>query len=290
MVVRYREILPSARLRSFIHSIWILEQDGDEAAPQRVVPDGHSEAILNWGQPFESFNNGEWLGQPRCFLAGQIDGPLLLRPKGPAKMLGIGFRPDGAARVLPQPMHELSRRFTPIEDLSKTLSSNLSRAIESADPVAALQEALLSAEKTVHSADHLVAEAVRRIILARGAADLGALALDLGTSIRHLERRFSTKVGIPPKLFCRIQRFNNVFRGLGEPSCDWIETALRCGYYDQAHLIRDCKDFSGSTPAILLSEDGDLARHFYQRFAVSHSSNTTKRPTVYGGQSDKETE
>jgi AraC-like DNA-binding protein len=277
-VVRYREIRPSARLRPFVNTFWILEHDGKDAAPQRVVPDGQSELILNWGQPFEAFQLGQWQGQPRCFLAGQIDGPLLLRPDGPAKMLGIGFRPHGASTVLPQPMHELSGRFTPVEDLSQSLSRDLNRALELPDPIAAVEDALLSARetprKTCRDADLLIAEAVRRIILEKGASDLGAMARELGLSIRQLERRFLAAVGLAPKLFCRIQRFNNVFQVLGQPSRSWVETAIACGYYDQAHLIRDCKDLSGNTPQSLLGEDADLARHFYLRFGVSHSSNT----------------
>jgi methylphosphotriester-DNA--protein-cysteine methyltransferase len=134
---------------------------------------------------------------------------------------------------------------------------------------------LLSAAN--HRPDLLVAEAVRRIDRANGAVDLGRLARDLGLSIRQLERRFLTAVGLAPKIYCRIQRFKKVFGVIGQPACNWVETAVECGYYDQAHLIRDCKEFSGSTPAALLSEDADLARHFYLRFGVSHSSNTGMR-------------
>jgi len=274
VVVRYREIRPCTRLRPFINAFWLLEQDADDAAPQRVVPDGHSELILNLGQPFESFQDGKWRSQPHCFLAGQIDGPLMLRPKGPAKMLGVGFHPDGAAKILGQPMHELRGRFTPVEELTKTLSRKLDQALEAPDPVAAVEAALLSAEKTSRGGDPLIAEAVRRIIVAKGSTDLAALAKDLGLSTRQLERRFGAAVGLPPKVFCRIQRFTNVFHFLGQPSLDWVGTAFACGYYDQAHLIRDCKSFSGTTPAVLLAEDADLARHFYQRFGMSHSSNT----------------
>jgi AraC-like DNA-binding protein len=276
-VVRYREIRPSARLRSFVNAFWILEQDGHDAAQQRVVPDGHSELILNWGQPFEAFQDGQWRGQPRCFLAGQIDGPLVLRPKGSARMLGIGFHPHGAARIFAQPMHQLAGRFTPLEDLSKTLSRSLEEALESPDAVTAVETALFSAEQASRGGDQLIAEAVRRLTLANGSTDIASLAGKLGLSVRQLERRFAAAVGLPPKVFCRIQRFTNVFRVLGKPSCDWVETAISCGYYDQAHLIRDCRHLSGSTPAILLAEDADLARHFYRRFGMSHSSNTTKR-------------
>jgi methylphosphotriester-DNA--protein-cysteine methyltransferase len=137
-----------------------------------------------------------------------------------------------------------------------------------------------SAEKTSRGADLLVAEAVRRMTLANGASDLGELAGDLGLSIRQFERRFHNVVGLPPRLFCRIRRFNSVLRVLGQQSPNWVDTAIACGYYDQAHLIRDCKNLSGDTPAILVAQDADLARHFYRRFGVSHSSNTPSRGSM----------
>jgi AraC-like DNA-binding protein len=279
-VIRYTEIRPSARLQPFLFSFWILEHDGEDATPQRIVPDGHSELILNWDQPFEAFRNGRWVGQPRSFLAGQLNGPLLLRPRGPAKMLGIGFHPHGAAKVLAPPMCELSGRFTPLEDLSRSLARDLDRALEMREPIAAVEAALLSAANTARRGDPLIEEAVRRIAVTKGATDLAALARDLGLSTRQLERRFHAAVGLPPKLFCRIERFNNVFRALGRGADDWVETALDCGYYDQAHLIRDCKSLAGITPAVLRAEEADLARYFYQRFGMSHSSNTPLHASV----------
>jgi AraC-like DNA-binding protein len=258
----------------------LLEQDADDAAPQRVVPDGRSELILNFGQPFEFLEDGEWRGQPHCFFAGQIDSPLMLRPQGSAKTLGVGFHPDGVAKLLGHPVNELTGQFTPVEDLNKALSLKLEQALEAPDPVAAVEAALWSAEKKSRGGDAVVAESIRRITLAKGLVDLAALARDLGLSTRQLERRFGAAVGLSPKVFCRIQRFTNVFRVLGKPSRDWVETALECGYYDQAHLIRDCKILSGSTPAVLLGEGADLARHFYQRLGASHLSNTTQGASV----------
>ena len=157
-----------------------------------------------------------------------------------------------------------------MEDLSPILARNLYRAMESPDPIACVEAALLPAR----ASDILVAEAVRRITVAQGGSDLAALARKLGVSIRQLERRFHKEVGLPPKLFCRMQRLNNVFRALGQPTLNWVDMAVSCGYYDQAHLIRDCKSLTGSTPALLLAEDADLARHFVQRFGVSHSYKT----------------
>ena len=127
----YRETKPSVQSEHFVQGFWTLEDDSITGKPQRVVPDGHPELILNLGEPFEVFERGEWHRQPRCFLAGQITGPLFLRANGPAKIRGIRFRPYGAAQVWGTPMDELTGRFTPLADLNATLAAKLDQALES---------------------------------------------------------------------------------------------------------------------------------------------------------------
>lgn len=200
-MVRYQEIRPSAPLRSFVNTFWVLEHDGDDAAPQPIVPDGHPELILNRGEPLESLQEGQWRSQTRCFFAGQIDRPLMLRPKGPVRTLGIGFHPDGAARLFAAPMHELTGRFTPIDDLSAKLARSLHDALEAPDPVSAVEAALLSSAGTSARGDQLIGEAVRTIIHARGSSDIAALAHELGVSTRQFERRFRTGGGPPSQGF-----------------------------------------------------------------------------------------
>lgn len=264
-VIRYREFRPPPALESFVSAIWLLEHSAGDGALQRVVPDGHSELIVNWGPAFEFFKNGNWNRQPRIFLAGQLDGPLLLRPVGAGKTMGIRFHPQGAAAIFPQPMHELSGRFTAIDELSPGLARDLTNTLDAADPVEAAGAALLGAEGRRGHRDLAVAETVRRIALSKGSLDLGALAREIGVSVRQLERRFQSVVGLPPKVLCRIQRFQNIFRVLQEESTNWVDAAAACGYYDQAHLIRDCRNFSGTTPAVLMSAETDFARYFYER-------------------------
>ena len=87
------------------------------------------------------------------------------------------------------------------------------------------------------------------------------MANRLGLSSRQFERRFRNVVGIPPKLFSRMQRFQRVFQTM-EDRANWVDAAVSCGYYDQAHLIRDFRQFSGTTPTALLAEEFDLSRCF----------------------------
>jgi len=274
-MVRYREIRPCSQLQPFISTFWILELGAEDTAAQRVVPDGHSELILNWNHPFQFLRDGKWLDQPRCFFAGQIDGPLLLSPTGAAKMLGIGFLPDGASRLLDCPVSELSGLFTPLDELSSGLSRSLDDALNGPDAVALVEAVLVRLATASRRADLVVGEAIGRIVKSKGGVDIAGLAKELTLSTRQLERRVLAAVGLSPKMFSRIQRFSGVFSAMGQPACNWVETAVSCGYYDQAHLIRDCRMFAGVTPTHLLAEDADLARHFYRRFTRSHSPSRT---------------
>jgi AraC-like DNA-binding protein len=79
-----------------------------------------------------------------------------------------------------------------------------------------------------------------------------ALAAEIGCSRRHLDTGFREQVGLTPKLLGRILRFQHAV-ALSGTGPGWAEIAQRCGYYDQAHLIRDFNQFAGSSP-------GDFAR------------------------------
>ena len=81
------------------------------------------------------------------------------------------------------------------------------------------------------------------------------LAYDANMSIRTFERHFIDQVGISPKLFCNITRFNYALAlKFKNPQLDWTSIASTCGYYDQMHLIKDFKKFAGYTPTIFQKE------------------------------------
>lgn len=269
----YTQIAPGPAVSRFVECLWTMEDSS--GAVQRIVPDGHPALILNLLTPFESFHHGRWSAQPVCFFAGQTTGPLLIRSRGPARILGVGFLPDGATGLLGVPIDELTDWIVPLDELSPRLWRELERVREPGPlmlQLARLEQVLHRFAVSEHSEDRLVSHAVGQIIGTAGRLDVGTLAGHLGISSRQLERRFRIRVGLAPKLFSRIQRFQSVFHAL-ERGQNWADAALDCGYYDQAHLIRDFRDFAGQAPAALLDE-ADLAEHFLRRSVVSHFSNT----------------
>jgi len=262
--VRYREIQPRGPAAEFIEGIWTLQCPREEAGTvQRVLPDGTAELILNLEDPLESFHNGTWRRQPRSFLAGQITGPLLLRQSGPARMLGVRFAAHGAGRLL-GPMMETTGSMVPLGDLSPSLANCLEAACDAPyeqEQVTRLESCLARYDRQHGRRDLVVEEAVRRIATADSGVDLAVLARDLGVSLRQLQRRFGRAVGLGPKHFARMRRFQKIFPLVERGGEGWAAAAADCGYYDQAHLIRDCHEFAGNAPSALLAS-GDLARHF----------------------------
>ena len=84
----------------------------------------------------------------------------------------------------------------------------------------------------------------------------------LGVSQKHFITRFSAQVGLSPKRFCRIRRFQAVLDAIatGAP-IDWADISCACGYYDQAHFIHDFKAFSGFTPSEYLCRRREYPNH-----------------------------
>jgi AraC-like DNA-binding protein len=265
-MISYRAIRPSIPNTEFVVCYWLLQGTATPEDIQRIVPDGRPELIIHLGDSCAHQRGAIWEPQPECFFVGQISGPMLLRPTGRTNTLGIRFHPHGASRLFRLPLEELSGRSIPLLDLLPALDRELSAVRDL--PTTSLQlkhvDRVLQ-RRLVRNArkDHIVEAAVSEIIASGGVVETAGLADRLGISLRQLQRRFKDEVGIGPKLLSRIQRFQRVFRAL-ESSCDWVDIAVQCGYFDQAHLINDFRNFAGEAPASLLSPETDLAFHFLQ--------------------------
>jgi hypothetical protein len=120
--MQYRVIKPGPAVRTFIRCFWVLEDDSPEIHSQTIVPDGRAELIINLGLPFEQANNGNWHTQPDVFFVGQITGPFTVRPQGPARTIGVRFRPEGASRFFRLPMFELTDAAVAVDQISQKLT------------------------------------------------------------------------------------------------------------------------------------------------------------------------
>ena len=260
----YREAAPAGPAGEFVKCFWMLEDDDASSDVQRILPDGRCELILNFGDSFECYSSNGWSAQPRWFVTGQITGPMLLRGRGKTKVMGIRFHPHGPAQFLGMPIGELTDRVASLDELSVGVSREFEKLNDlpsTTEQFDALDSLVASGPKR-QKADRAVAAAVGLIEQTHGLYSIKKMARLTGLSPRQFERRFAAAVGLTPKMFCRMQRFQQVLRAVDVLGANWATAALDCGYYDQSHLIRDFQEFAGSAPTALLTEELQLARRF----------------------------
>jgi AraC-like DNA-binding protein len=199
--------------------------------------------ILNAGPGFG--------GLPRAFVAGLTDACGVVEQAGEIECVDLKLTPLGAYTLLGVPMDELSNTVVDLDDL-------LPRAGRLADDPTwskrfdGVDQLLLHRLEHGPKAAGEVAWVYRRLTESHGAVPIGTLADEVGWSRRHLVTKFRQQVGLPPKTLARVVRFQHLLRLLG-PDVDWARLAAECGYYDQAHMNRDFREFAGTTPTDYLA-------------------------------------
>ena len=230
--MQYREWAPPPGLDGQVEAIWSLTgHAGDES--ERILPDGCAELILNFGDPVVQETRGP-VRQPPLMFVGQITGPFDIRLTGRVDLIGIRFRPGGAAALVPVPQHELVDRNVPLGDVAKKASGRFAPvfdAIDSATRTRLVGEALQDSIEPEHTA---VGESADAIVRAWGMIPVGVLATGAGIGMRQLERRFLDEVGVTPKRLARISRFQRIFHAMEQGSAGWTQVAVDCGYYDSS--------------------------------------------------------
>jgi AraC-like DNA-binding protein len=174
----------------------------------------------------------------------------------------IMFRPNGFYKIFRLPPAEINNQMIFADEIFesgvKAFYERLCIAGNSIDKMCVLADAYLSGylkkQKSVDYKDGITR--ISNFMLRNaGLVNIDRLAADANMSVRTFERHFVDQVGLSPKLFCSITRFNRALAlRLKYPKLDWTSIALTCGYYDQTHLIKDFKTFSGHTPSVFQKE------------------------------------
>jgi AraC-like DNA-binding protein len=272
--VRYREHSPPLSLVQYIRCIWTLRGAPDSAGGgDPVLPDGCVEIVLNFGERFRRHHeNGRVERQSRALIAGQITRSIAIEPEGTIDLVGIRFQPWGAApflRVSADMMRDRMFELSEADDLGRALD-RVGEGDDDASRVAlaigALTERLPRA-RAIHSPAPRAAGMV-----AAGTDSVRAVAAALGLTVRTVQQAFRNEVGISPKSLMRIARLQRaVGIARGSPGVTLTRIALDAGYYDHAHLSRDCRDIAGVTPTELLGAPAELTDVFLDRTSAPNA-------------------
>lgn len=262
--MRYRQWAPHPTVRSIIDCWWTLEGTTD-AQPHSILPDGCAELVFHIGDPMQRvFADGTSHLQARGLVVGQMSTAITLRPSGLVRTVGARLRPAAARALLGVPAHELTDRIEEIEDVAPSVARLLGSAVQvpSVDQCSAAIERRLTESLQGRCPDRVTSEAVAVIERMKGRASINDVRRGVGASARELERRFQRDVGLSPKLFSRIVRFQRAVAALVDGKPRLIDAALSGGYYDQPHFNREFAAFAGVPPNIWFARDCELSQYF----------------------------
>jgi AraC-like DNA-binding protein len=250
---------PDRRLRGYVGDYQGYVESSSPAPVRREVPMPLIPLIVNFGS---RWNVATSTTRPSVlhdsFVAGLSVASTYVGAAGPATCMQVNLTPLGAHMFFGLPMHELANEVVPLEAALPRGVGPLAEALEDKagwnERFALLDAILLArlAEARAPSPD--VAWAWSILERTHGRAPIGWICDRLGRSRRHLAARFREQVGLPPKTVARIMRFDRAVSLLGRSDERLADIAFECGYFDQAHLNREFREFAGVSPGAFVRQ------------------------------------
>jgi AraC-like DNA-binding protein len=261
---------PSQALKPFVKEYWIVEDESTVPVLQKIIPDGYCEIIFHYGDPYRIKLHGKWEMQSRVLFAGQISNHFYLENSGCSGIMGIKLQPAAFYNLSGTDMTTFTDR---VVDLDPIMPEKFIKAPDGlADNKITVTERICLAEAWLAEIVQQplynslkVREALDIIFEKNGMVDIEEIAGHLKQTRRHLEREFKKIVGLTPKFFSRIIRFNHIFQLMKERDSSWISIALDSGHFDQSHFIKNFKEFTGEEPSKYGFNDNNLANFFLNR-------------------------
>jgi AraC-like DNA-binding protein len=240
-----RHRAPSAILKDFIERLWLFEGYVQPHARERMLPLPTTELVIDLREAMPAAH--------AATVAGPHSEHWLLETASAASVVGVHFHPGGAFPFFEFPASELHNVRISLEALwgakARLLVDEVRAAATPDAKFDVLERTLLAAARSLnrHRAVTFALQALSDVTHGRSVAEVtGAI----GMSQRRFLERFRGEVGLTPKLFARVQRFQAVVAAVHSlREVSWTDIAADCGYFDQAHFIHDFRAFSGFTPS-----------------------------------------
>jgi len=231
----YCEHFPAPGLARWVECFWQAQRVAP-ATEWAVPPDGCLDIVYSRDLGLRAI--GAMTVEQRFHYAGRME------------TVGVRFHPGMAGPFLKLPAVVLTDESAALEDLWGISARQLRRRLDDAPAPAGWLRVLADALAPPQQASGPVERALRFLTAANGAADVDWMARQAGMSPRQFRRRCLEQAGLGPKRLARVLRFRYANRlAAAAPRPDWSSIAASAGYFDQAHLIRDFREFTGRTPA-----------------------------------------
>lgn len=272
----FRLHTPPAPLDRYVENFWLYRGYSAPHLRERIVQDGTFKLVFNLAQnEFRIYD--PW--RPRVY--ARYSGAIVSRPSAvpfvtdsaeESYVLGVNFRIGGALPLIGHAASRAEGSHVELRELwgrnAQGLHEQLAHETEWSKQFRILEGALLRQLSTGERHHSATRTAFDLLGAAGPTSRTREVAKHVGLSQRRFITIFEQEIGVTPKLFSRVRRFQRVLRSIRRSAApDWAEIAGDAGYYDQSHMIRDFVAFSGFSPAEyskhcrLLAERGVRVKH-----------------------------
>ena len=264
-----RTWVPPPPLSDFVELLWFGEGTPPAHAKERLLPTGTMELVINLRDEAMRIHDSRSTKRVQSFrgsvVCGAQSGFFVIDTANQASVMGVHFKPGGAFPFFKMPADELRDAHVSLETLWGATAGELRDQLLDAETLERrfhlLEQALLAQARRPLARHPAVGFALKEFQAAPARA-VGAVTGQIGLSARRFIEVFREEVGLTPKQFCRIRRFQDVLRRVHRrPEVDWANVALDCGYFDQAHFIHDFRGFSGLNPTTYLTQRDEHLNH-----------------------------
>lgn len=259
----YREYAPHPALARRVQCYWSVRvgDSRDKHLTSRGLSKGHVDLVFATGGAFCELAE-QWLGQNgdiRCYLVGPLPEAALAHSTRGLFAVGIKMRPGWAYPLLRTSCNELTGcRATARDIWPEATASYLEQVADASSPeqrLRLLEQLLLTRVGTKTNENRDVCRALDVIGTTRGKTSIDSVVAGLDVGARQLEREFHRQVGLTPSRMCQIVRIQHALElARSQIKPNWSRIAFECGFFDQAHFIRQFKSVTGLSPNAYLSE------------------------------------
>ena len=245
----FRLYRPGPPLSEFVDFFWLYDGYDPPHDRERLLPTGTTELVFT----------ADADGRLRSGISGPRSECLLLNTENPFSAIAVHFKPGGGFPFFGVPAGDLHNVSVTLDLLwggqAATVGDRLWEGQSDAGRFQVLEEALLTKANGRFSRHPAVRYGLAAFDRLHGACAVGDVVREFGISSRRFSELFRGEVGLSPKAFCRLRRFNEVLTRIERiAEVDWADVALSCGYFDQSHFNHDFRAFAGLSPSAYLRD------------------------------------
>jgi len=263
--MQFNRIKPPDELKHLVECYWIAKSKSPTPILQKIIPDGFPEIIFHFGDPYKIELKSSWEVQSNSLVAGQITKYFFLENTGQSDILGVKLKPAALTQFFGTDMSSLKDKVISLNDFGNSELNEVNHSIREISDSKERIKIINTHLTKLSNQTNPVEKAIECILSSNGMLRVISICEQCEINERQLERHFKKYIGLSPKFYARIIRFNYIFQIAQQKKLSWAEVGLESGFYDQPHFSKNFKTFSGEDPSKYFFDEPNLANFFLRK-------------------------